>query len=554
MGFADTAQTVTGFQSVVSDAQLAAIRDQLERIVASSEFVATERGRKFLKFVVEETLAGRGQRIKGYSIATQVFGRGEEFDAQNDPVVRIEAGRVRRALERYYLVAGTSDGTIITIPKGGYVPVFGWRSERDNPADARLPPADSDQRARSRAATELPLSPAGAPGVRVVPFADLGGDPGSRVHALGFTAEVIHQLTRFKELLVVVGHEADIEGGNVGHDHRKVRYALEGSVRSSQNRVRFAVRLTDRDTGAVLWSDAYDGNLSTKDIIEFQEDTAQRVATIVGQPYGVVFRADLARMAQHPDDVEAYSCTLAYFAYRADLDPRQHAVVRDALERVVKRFPDYATAWALLSLIYLDEDRFGFNPRQDARPPLERALDAANRAVHSDPNNVRALHAQMLALFFNKQVRAAFEVGDRALALNPNDTELCSELGLRHVTAGDRQKGKLLLQQVLLRNPSHAGYYYAQLAVAALYERDLDTAVDYVRKEPLPNSPIYHLIAAAIYGHAGLLADAEKAGANFLAMSPEFLTRLDEEISKRGLSTNDAVYLVEGLRKAGLAV
>src|SRR5262245_32804504 len=385
MGFADTAQTVTGFQSVVPDAQAAAIREQVERIVASPEFVATERGRKLLKFVVEETLAGRGQRIKGYSIATQVFGRGEEFDAQNDPVVRIEAGRVRRALERYYLVAGTSDRTIITIPKGGYLPVFAWRDKESQRADA--PPAlgSSSQQTRSRGAMELSLSSTDVPGILVVPFVDLGDGPGSRVQALGLTEEVIHQLSRFKELLVVVGREADLQGGDLGHSNAKVRYVLEGSIRSSQNRIRFAARLSDRDNSAVLWSDAYDGDLSVKDILEFQEETAKRVATIVGQPYGVVFRADLARMAQHPDDVEAYSCTLAYFAYRAELDPRQHAVVSASLERVVERFPDYATAWALLSLLYLDEDRFGFNPRQDAQPPLGRALDAANRAVHSDP-------------------------------------------------------------------------------------------------------------------------------------------------------------------------
>src|SRR5262245_15802222 len=152
MGFADTAQTVTGFQSVVPDAQAAAIREQLERIVASPEFVASERGRKFLKFVVEETLAGRGERLKGYSIATQVFSRGEEFDAQNDPVVRIEAGRVRRALERYYLVAGTSDRTIITIPKGGYLPLFEWRNEGGAEASSVL--GGSNQRARSTGALE----------------------------------------------------------------------------------------------------------------------------------------------------------------------------------------------------------------------------------------------------------------------------------------------------------------------------------------------------------------------------------------------------------------
>jgi adenylate cyclase len=160
----------------------------------------------------------------------------------------------------------------------------------------------------------------------------------------------------------------------------------------------------------------------------------------------------------------------------------------------------------------------------------------------------------MMALFFNQQVKAAFDAGDRALAVNPNDTELCSELGLRHVVAGDRKKGVTLLQQVLTRNPARAAYYYMQLASAALLERDLDAAVTYVRLGPIPNNPMYYLIAAAIYGQAGLLADAERLVARFMEMSRGFLTRLDERLANLNASPEDTAYFVEGLRKAGLPV
>lgn len=74
--------------------------------------------------MVEETLTGRGDRLKAIAIATDVFGRGLDFDAMNDPVVRIEAGRLRRALERYYLLSASDDPVIIDIPKGTYTPTF----------------------------------------------------------------------------------------------------------------------------------------------------------------------------------------------------------------------------------------------------------------------------------------------------------------------------------------------------------------------------------------------------------------------------------------------
>lgn len=101
-----------------------ACRAQLALILDSADFDATGRERRFLSHVVEEALSGRGDRIKAYSIAVEVFGRGEAFDPQTDPIVRIEAGHLRRALERYYLTAGHTDPILITIPKGGYVPIF----------------------------------------------------------------------------------------------------------------------------------------------------------------------------------------------------------------------------------------------------------------------------------------------------------------------------------------------------------------------------------------------------------------------------------------------
>ena len=109
------------------------IRAQLERILTSPDFDVPERARRFLEYVVTESLAGRADRIKAYSIAIEVFGRGAAFDPQSDPVVRIEAGRVRRALERYYLTAGLSDPTVITIPKGSYAPAFSHRTEEKRP-------------------------------------------------------------------------------------------------------------------------------------------------------------------------------------------------------------------------------------------------------------------------------------------------------------------------------------------------------------------------------------------------------------------------------------
>ena len=101
-----------------------AIRLELERVLLSPEFMSSERNHRFLRYVVEETLGGRADRIKAYSVATEVFGRGDDFDAMQDSIVRIEAARLRRSLEIFYLKDVEETGIRISIPKGSYVPKF----------------------------------------------------------------------------------------------------------------------------------------------------------------------------------------------------------------------------------------------------------------------------------------------------------------------------------------------------------------------------------------------------------------------------------------------
>jgi hypothetical protein len=96
----------------------------LDRIVASDVFRQLPHIAAFLRFIVETTLAGEGGRIDGYAIAVEVLGRDEGFDPQVDPIVPVAAGRLRRALQRYYTGTGAQGGIVIELPRGHYVPSF----------------------------------------------------------------------------------------------------------------------------------------------------------------------------------------------------------------------------------------------------------------------------------------------------------------------------------------------------------------------------------------------------------------------------------------------
>ncbi len=119
-----------GTGQAVPDAIPAAdIHKQLDRILESTHLRGSLRLTRFLKFVVETALAGKPKSIKAYTIAVEALDRGCDFDPQRDPIVRVEAGRLRQALARYYAGAGRDDPLLIELPRGTYVPLFRRRDE-----------------------------------------------------------------------------------------------------------------------------------------------------------------------------------------------------------------------------------------------------------------------------------------------------------------------------------------------------------------------------------------------------------------------------------------
>ena len=104
------------------------VAEQLERVLQSDVFRGTGRSSKLLRFLVEETVNGRAERLKDYTLGSEVLGRGDGFDPRTDPIARVEASRLRSRLDLYYATEGASDSVVITLPKGGYVPRFEYRS------------------------------------------------------------------------------------------------------------------------------------------------------------------------------------------------------------------------------------------------------------------------------------------------------------------------------------------------------------------------------------------------------------------------------------------
>lgn len=558
------------------------VQRQLARILATPEFGRASRLADFLAYIVEETLEGRQDRIKAYSIGIEVFGRDAAFDPQLDPVVRIEAGRLRRELEYYYLTLGSDDPVGIEIPKGAYVPRFHVRvratrsglsdSASSEPAAAALESREGWLRQHWRWALtggviaclfmlvglsgwaeryETAAAPA-LPTVLVLPLADLGGGDPVRLRAAAISDELKVRLARFREIRVLAPDGAMLANPALWP---AAEYVLDGSVRADETRLRITGRLVERSSGALLWSDTYDLDLAAAGAIAQEQQVAGRIADEVAQPYGVLFRAGVPAGLDGASAALAgtYQCALDFYRYRGDLSGPAHARVRTCLLRSVADDAENATAWAMLAYLYLDEDRFGYN-RIATPPPIPRALAAARRAVQLDPANVRGLQALMTALFFNREPEEALRVGERAYRLNPDDTDLLGEYGSRLMQAGQRRRGMALMEEALARNPGNTGLYVGLLALGAYLDGDDRRALALIRRSDLQRFSIYHFVAALIFARNGLNEATTESREAFLRMRPDFFVRFGAELDNRNFDADDRARLIAGAREAGFPV
>src|SRR5262249_27221772 len=210
---------------------------------------------------------------------------------------------------------------------------------------------------------------------------------------------------RFSYLRVVT-RSSSAESGGEASDARSIgkalgaAYVLEGSLRQAGSVLRVAVQLVDASTGAHLWSETFDRDVAGLDAFQAQDQIADRVVSTVADPYGVLVRSIAApTRSKRPEDLTPYEAVLRFFLYQQRVSAEDHRVARAALEHAVRLAPGSADAWAALAVVLLDEYRHGFDPRPGS---LDRALEAANRAVDADPTNQLA-HSSLAQIHFYRR-------------------------------------------------------------------------------------------------------------------------------------------------------
>ncbi|MBL4603137.1 MAG: hypothetical protein JKY84_10340 [Emcibacteraceae bacterium] len=309
-------------------------------------FENKNRLQRFLSYVVNETLNGNAALIKGYTLGLEVFDKDESFDPAADAIVRVEAGRLRRLLEHYYMGEGKEDKVLINLPKGNYEPTF----EKNN-----YKPVKSTTDSIINAAAAPPTGPA----IAVLPFEFIGEKGNLSIFADGITEEIINQLSMSPSLYVISRKVTSLYKGKAV-DIRELskeletHYVLEGSIRQAGANVRVSAALINGTNGAIIWTEKYDRILNPENIIIVQDEIASQVSATIGDAYGTIMRNSAVNMKRSSTEfMEAYKSMLLFHDYLFELSPQAHLKARDSLESAIKLDPYYADAWAGLSFLHL---------------------------------------------------------------------------------------------------------------------------------------------------------------------------------------------------------
>jgi adenylate cyclase len=510
------------------------VRVQLKRILDSPEFHAPQRQREFLQFVVAETIAGRAEEIKGYTIATRVFGRKEDFDQAIDPIVSIQASRLRRALERYYLVAGSRDRIRIDIPKGTYVPSFHeqTRVETDAIDAAKGSDITFDE---------------SWPTLLIKPLQNLTGDPEKDYLGMGLATELAVEIARFQEIKVLL-YEREAQKGSVPDS--AIRFIVSGSIRKSMMGIKVTVHLTDNGTKQQVWGDTYKSDSETFGLMAFEEEVARVIAAKIAGERGVISRAlSIDADRRKPSELKTYEAILRYYQYDWTLDPVNFSSALQALEHAVRIEPECGQLWSMLARLYGNAYSLDVSGFETA---LEKALAFAEKGARLTPDNQRARAILALVRMFANELPAARADIEKALALSPNSLFMLDGISYLMTLLGDWERGPALIRKVISLNPFYNPVVHYALWEDCLRREDYEGAYAETMSLRRPAVFWYPRAKAATLGHLGREDEGKKAVEDLLKLKPDFPSRGRVLIGHYIKFEEILDRVIEGLSKSGL--
>ena len=406
-----------------------------------------------------------------------------------------------------------------------------------------------------RVATATPAAhfmTADKPSIAVLPFVNMSGDPEQEYFTDGITEDIITALSRLRWFFVIArnstfsykGKPVDVKqiGRELG-----VRYILEGSIRKIGNRVRITAQLINATTGAHLWAERYDRDLT--DIFALQDEITQSVTAAIEpklvEAEGVHFQG------RSPEDLDAWDLVMRAVASFWRMTAAESEAAIDMLHLAVQRYPNYAPAQSMLAFALLVSDHVGWAP---TGKPYRLAAELAHRAAELDENDPWAHLALGYLAFTAQHTDDAVREFQRALDLNPNFAAAYGYLGWAVVFDGRHEEATEYFQQAFRMSPHDPliAFFYSGMCAAHYFGRRFDEAVEWGRKsiQQRPGFIAGQRILCASLAQAGRTEELRAAVARLRELQPDIsIAWLKEHVP---YTPRAIAHFLDGMRKAGV--
>ena len=401
---------------------------------------------------------------------------------------------------------------------------------------------------RLSAAPPLPDKPS----IAVLPFENLSGDPEQEYFADGMVEEIITALSRFKWLFVIARNSSFIFKGkavDIKEVGRRlgVRYVLEGAVRKASGKVRITGQLIDAVTGAHIWADRFERDLT--DVFALQDEVTVAVISAI-QPKLLQTEIALATR-RRPENLTAYDLYLRAMPQSYLTTREGYTEVIRLANRALELDPRFGLVAALAGSAHMNNVLYGYA----IDPQFERkeAVRLLRFALSLDDDDAEILiWAALISAYMVGDSESGIELADRAVALNPNSYWAWSSRGHVYRIAGLPEEALSSFERAIRMSPIDPRLHrtFVGMGMAYIELRRFDEAIVAGKKAQRQNpsfSPAYRCLASA-FAHLGRDAEAHDAAARLLEIDPAFTI---SALIARGGQSNTKL-LIEGLRKAGL--
>jgi TolB-like protein len=485
---------------------------QLHKIFLCPEFAVSDILRRFLTYIIDETLGGRSNTIKEYTIAINVLNKPISFKPQQDAIVRIHAGRLRRALNYYYKEPGIADEIEITVPKGSYVPVFINKS-------LKISSPEPDPKPVQETLTDSIT-------LAVMPFRTFETD----ISRQAFTDNLVISYYTTQQLTF---RNRDIQEIAT---HFGAQYMITGNVQFEAKRLRVAVQLTETHSGAQIWTELHHHNYNSSNLFEVGDHIVSSVIAVLGDFNGIIIQ-QMSRGLTKSKSGTAYLTTQSWYnIFYSRFNEEVFRKAYAAMQYATEKNPSDELAWAFLGqlslLAFLFEQPTGENP-------VVQGLRTARTALKINPLSQHGHIALAMAHISLQNKRASLDELEYTISLNPNAVGIMGICGCLMITAGEYDRGIELIRNSMKRNKSHPALFNFYISLYHFKQKEYPLALACADEMAIPDFGLSVILRVATLSHMGRKTEADllakslkNHSLNKAWISKDFLNRflLDEDL------------------------